>query len=399
MTNEELIRKQAITSAQTLAPGGKLLPKQADAFIDFVNDETVLTTSNLIRLVRFRNEQMFIDKIGVGQRVALSKAEAVDPGFRRTVAVEQIPLQPGETIVPWELSDIFKEVNLEGDRINEKIMRIMSRRFANNIEELMIAGNTLMPARAQNELVLGGSATDVIADGFLGLTSGWFTRGLGGNTVDAENATIDRALLGRAIRAMPFRFKRNRRDLVYLMSSDHHQALRESISARQTPQGDATADGDGPFNIFGIPAWEVGLLESAPLHVEHIQLNGTTETGLQFGPISAEIVTPITLSETAPFTPFTEGTDYSIDLVNGTITRIGGLIGDGDTVKVTYRTAGQILLTTKQNLIEAIGRDMRFETDRNIIKGVDEFVLSTRVAAQIEELESVVLMQNVAVPT
>lgn len=399
-TTEDLLRKQAITAAQTLAPGGKLLPKQSDAFIDFIIDEVVLAKSNFIRTERFRNEQMFIDKIGVGMRVAMSKAEAVDPGFRRTVFTEQIALQPAESIVVWEVSDLFKELNIEGEKINEKIVQKMSTRYANNLEEASISGNTVAPARLQNELVVGGSSTEFIADGFLGLRNGWFQRALSGNVVDATNSPISRPLLGAAIRTMPNRFRRNRGDLAFLMSSDHHQALRESISSRQTPQGDAQADGAGPFKIFGIDAMEVALLESEPLFSEDVQLNGTTQVQLQFAPITAVVVTVQVLSETSPAPAFINVTDYVVDLANGLINRTGaGAITDGQTVKVTYRTAGQVLLTMKQNLILAIGRDMRMETARNIVKGTDEFVLSTRMDFQIEELDAVVLMQNVAIPS
>ena len=65
--------------------GGKLNPAQSDKFIDYVIDETVLKDN--ARIVRFRNEPLDIDKIGVGKRVAVAKAEASDPGVRRGITI------------------------------------------------------------------------------------------------------------------------------------------------------------------------------------------------------------------------------------------------------------------------------------------------------------------------
>ena len=62
ISNEELVQKAVIT-ADALASAGKLNPAQSDRFIDFVIDETVLR--NNARVVRFRNETLEIDKIGV----------------------------------------------------------------------------------------------------------------------------------------------------------------------------------------------------------------------------------------------------------------------------------------------------------------------------------------------
>ncbi|KKL87737.1 hypothetical protein LCGC14_1931700, partial [marine sediment metagenome] len=77
IANKELLEKAVITT-DTLAASGKLSPAQSDKFIDYVIDETVLRKN--ARLIRFRNESLEIDKIGIGRRVAFPKTEAQDPG-------------------------------------------------------------------------------------------------------------------------------------------------------------------------------------------------------------------------------------------------------------------------------------------------------------------------------
>jgi hypothetical protein len=47
------------------------------------------------------------------------------------------------------------------------------------------------------------------------------------------------------------------------------------------------------------------------------------------------------------------------------------------------------------NLILAIGRDIRIERDRDIYKGVNQFAITTRIHAQVEELTAIVKGINV----
>ena len=70
MTNKELVNK-AIIATDQLAAAGKLNPKQADKFIDLVIDVTGL--SGNVRVARFRNEQLDIDKINVGKILDLER--------------------------------------------------------------------------------------------------------------------------------------------------------------------------------------------------------------------------------------------------------------------------------------------------------------------------------------
>ena len=73
----------------------------------------------------------------------------------------------------------------------------------------------------------------------------------------------------------------------------------------------------------------------------------------------------------------------------------GGAIADPTTVKVTYRSAPQMILTHKQNLIIGIGRDVRIEKDREIFRGVNQYAITTKVAVQFEELSAIVKVKNI----
>ena len=398
LSNEQLIEiaKAAITSG-SIASSGKMNPQQADRFIDFVIDITQL--KGMARVVRVRPEQLDIDKISVGARVAVAKGEGVDPGVRRGVSTSKISLTPKEIMVPFEIGDIFKEINLEQDQVEEHIVRMMATQFANDLEDLYINGNTLGPARLEGDLYGGGSSTLYIKDAYMGLTNGWLPRVTAGHVLDAENAPIGPNVLSRAINEMPDKFRRNRSMMRFFVSPDHEQAYRESVSSRMTQSGDAALNGQGNLTPFGIPLVPVPLLSSTPLVVENSVANtdGTTATALSYKPIVAgSLVLTATTLGSVPTAKYILNTDYSVDEANGTWTRLGGAIGSGATVKATYQAKGQAILTHADNLVLAIGRDIRLERDRNIFKGMNEFALTVRVDVNIEEVDASVFVKNIA---
>lgn len=397
MTNQELIQKATITTA-SLAAAGKLNPKQANTFLDYVEDETSMP--EMVRTVRFTNEEMLIEKIGVGRRVAVPKEEAADPQIRRGITTSKITLKPVEIMVPFEIGDMFKEINIEGANVEDHVIRMMAKQLANNLEELYWEGNTLGPAVLESDYIEGGSSTLYRKDSYLALFGGWLKLAEGGHVVDAENAAIQQAVFGKMLRAMPNKFKKNKNLLRWLLSHNTEQSYREGLSQRPGALGDAAVNSADNPKPFGVSMEPVSLLPENPQYVEHVTVNtdGTTATPLSFAPVTDVVVSTSTLG-ISPEAKYILDTDYSQNLTLGTITRLGGgAIGSGATVKVTYRTASRVLLTNPQNMILAIGRDVRIERDRNIYKTVNEFAITVKVYACFEELDAVVLCKNIALP-
>lgn len=391
ISNEELVHKAVVTT-DALAAQGKLNAAQSDKFIDYVVAETVLKDS--ARVVRFRNDELEIDKIGIGTRVAMPKSEAQDPGRRRGITTSKVSLQPREIIVPFEISDNFKEVNIEGDEVEDHIVQMMARQLANDLEELYIAGDTLGPAALESEIIDGGDASRYVKDSYLALTQGWLRHADSGHIYDAEGANIGLSVFGGMLRSMPTKFRRNKNNLRFYSSPDLAQLYIEKLSTRATGLGDQAAGGS-PHKPYGVQLVEVPLLQFLPRVVEHVTLNGTTAVSLRYGPVSNVVVTPSDLAAT-PTTAFVNDTDYDLDEAAGTIARdAAGAIGDGDTVKVTYDANPQLLLTHNLNFIVGIGRDIRIEKDRDIYKGVNQYAITAKVAVQLEETDAVVKGKNI----
>jgi hypothetical protein len=396
MTNRELIAKATITT-DAMAAVGLLLPEQADKFIDYVVDETGI--KDMSRIIRFKPSQKYIDKISVGRRMAVPKEEAIDPGVRRGVSTSRLVLEHREIMVPFEISDVVKEENIEGDAVEEHVIKMMATTFANNMEEMFWDGNTLGPAAVEADLYEGGSSL-CIKDTLLALFPGFLKLSEGGHVIDAANEPITPSLISRALNAMPNKFRKNRAAMKFLMSPDHEQVYREKISTRATQSGDSALAATGNIPSFGVELVPVALLSSTPPYCENSVANtdGTTATALSYGPIDDLVLTPTTLAK-IPTAPYILNTDYTVNETAGTWTRLAGTaIGSGATVKATYKTAGRIVLTNPQNLIVCIGRDIRIEKDRNIFKGVNEFAITGKVWCAMEETDMVVVIKNVAVP-
>lgn len=393
VTNEELVAK-AVATTNDIATSGKLNPAQADKFIDYVIDITGL--KNQARVVRFRNEQLDIDKMSVGKRVAMPAVEAVAPGIRRGITTSKVSLLPKETIVPFEISDSFREVNLEGESVEDHVIKMMATQYANDLETLYIGGDVNVPAAIEGDIVDGGSTTLFVRDAYLAMFDGWLKMGRSANIFDAGGANIGSSTFSRMLNALPAKFKRIKRDLRFFTSIELEQLMREKLSTRATSKGDSSLQDDEPISMFGVPVMPFPLFPFKPIITENIVLTGTTPTALLHAPISSVVaVLPITLDNT-PTAAFSGATDYVADLTNGTIARVGGsTIGSGNTVKVQYAANPQIVLTHKNNLIIGIGRDIRIEKDRDIFKRVNQYAITSKVAVQYEELTAIVLGKNI----
>jgi hypothetical protein len=391
MTNQQLIEKAQITTSD-LAAAGKLSPVQSDKFLDYVIDVTQLMGN--VRIVRFRNEQMDIDKIGVHTRVSVPKIEATAPNVRRGVTTSKVTLQPVAIMTPFEVSDEFTEHNIEGEGVVNTVIRMMATQTANDMEELSINGNTLGPAQLESDMLEGGSTTLTVKDTFLEMFNGWLRLADSANVYDCGGNDISFNIISRMINTMPTKFRRVRRNLRILCSLDHEQLYRERVASRQTAAGDAATSSMNSLTPFGIPLVGVPLLDSEPLTVEHFTLGAAPAVAtLAYGPIGTTLYVNLQTLAGTPTAPLTEGaaSDYTVDRVAGTVTSVaGGALNAGGSVKITYHTAGQLLLTDYQNLIFAIGRDIRIERDRDIYKTMHQFAITTKLHVQIEEVTALV---------
>jgi len=403
MTNEELIHaeelvKKSIVTTTDLASAGKLLPEQVDRFVDYVIDITLL--KNNVRVVKFQPESAYINKIGVGRRVTVLATEASSPSVRRGISTSRIQLTPVEMMTPFEISYNFLEINVEGMSAEEHIVRLMATQTANDLEEFMINGDVLGHARTEYDLFDGGSTTEYVKDTAAAFANGWLRKADAGNIYDAAGSDISLNIFSKMLNTLPTKFKNRRREMRFLASLDHEQLYIEKIASRATAAGDEAINGTAR-SPFGIPLVGVPQLDSEPIVVEHFVLGAAPATAtLRYAPIASDVVVTLSTLGTTPTVPFVEGaaSDYTVSTAAGTVTTVaGGALNAGGTVKITYHSRGQILLTNFQNLILAIGRDMTMGRDEDIYARTKEFALTTKIDVQIEETSALVKGINIGI--
>jgi len=311
--------------------GGLLNPEQSARFLDYMFDATVI--GKVARTVRMRADTTEIDRIGVGEKLMKLATEADDTAANSAVTFSKISLTTKKLRLDWELSTESLEDNIEGADLEDHIARLMATQAGNDIEDVVLNGNT----------ALTGDALYKSFDGIVKLAKA------NGRVVDNGAATgISRETFNKALKAMPRKYKQRRTDLRFLAgsnliqdylfnASNNIQNVNPQDIASSIIRGDVAPLGGAAGYVapyaFGIPLVEVPLL------------------------------------------PETQAGDYS------------GQTG----------SHGDVHLTFPNNVVIGVKRDVtvyRFFWPR---KDSIEYTMYTRVGCQIEQADAWVVVKNVKV--
>jgi len=121
------------------AGSGILRPEQAQRFIDYVWDATVLAQDG--RRVTMRANTMELEKINVGERVIRAAAQGVGDYTNAGATFSKVELTTKKIRLDWEVSAEALEDNIEGAALEDHLVRLMTNAFANDIEDLAINGD------------------------------------------------------------------------------------------------------------------------------------------------------------------------------------------------------------------------------------------------------------------
>jgi len=324
---------------------GLLYPDQANRFLDYMWDATILAKA--ARTIRMRSNTTEIDRVSVGQRIMTVAAEdnprdytnSTGAGFTTASATfSKISLTTRKLRLDWELSAEGLEDNIEGPDLEDHIARLMATQAGNDVEDLLINGT--------------GTGT-----GLLSAFPGFRSLALNNaHVVDGNGQGIDRALFNQAIKIMPRKYKQRRNQLRFFVGSNLVQDYLYNLTtqagsvnpwdiASGVIRGDVVANDGGPGSTtpfaFGIPVINVPLMD-----------------------------------ETRDST----GKSYSDSGYNNS----SGLFGD-------------VHLTFPQNFIVGIKRDVVVYRLFQPKKDTIEYTLFIRVGAQMENYDAHVLVKNVKV--
>lgn len=341
--NEELLEKAASTNPATnpvdttriAADGGGILkPQQANRFLDYLYEQSVLIRD--ARFVRMNNPTIEIDKISVGTRLLKKATEANDDGTNERPSFTKISMTTVKLRLDWELSTEGLEDNIEGRSLEDHVASLMARQTANDLEDLFIHGDT-----ASGNTLL--KAMD-----------GWRKRARAdAHVVDAAGANLTRSTFDKALRKLPNKYLQRRNQLRWYTSSSLLQDYLWSLSLANGADG-----APSPGSTFG----------------DNIVNNGFSGAGGGANALAGIRPFGIGLLE-VPLMEETEVGDHS------------GASGSHGAVELTF----------PNNRIVGVQREIVVYREFKPKKDTIEFTLYTRVANQIEDENSYVHVKNVAV--
>ena len=256
--------------------GGVLNPEQSRQFIDYIFDEMVLANDG--RRVVMRANTMEVDKVRVGSRLVAKATQAEQTGSNAAPAFTKIELTTTKFRLDYELSTESLEDNIEGQQLEDHIVRLMATQFGNDLEDIAINGRPATSGNGTYNNTLNGFIRQTLDTNYTGaheaaaaaatMTSIWEATPDSG---DGSVATLSLEAIEAVYNALPRKFKARRQDLKFYMNSKHLQELISALRAvGSVPEQVATRVIDGvlpqiggpagaQYMIFGLPVLEVPL--------------------------------------------------------------------------------------------------------------------------------------------
>ena len=255
----------ASADTATLSGNGLLYPDQANRFLDYMWDATILAKA--ARTIRMRSNTTEIDRVSVGQRLMTVAAEEQPRDYvnadgsqwtNAAATFSKISLTTRKLRLDWELSAEALEDNIEGPDLEDHIARLMATQAGNDIEDTLInatgSGSGLMSA-------------------FVGFRANAISNA---HVVDANAQGLDKAVFNKAIKTMPRKYKQRRNQLRFFSGSNLVQDYLYNLTANAGSvnpwdiasgviRGDVVANDGGPGTTtpfaFGIPVINVPLMD------------------------------------------------------------------------------------------------------------------------------------------
>ena len=253
---------------RTLSGTGLLYPDQANRFLDYMWDATILAKA--ARTIRMRSNTTEIDRVSVGQRLMTVASEEnprdftnfgpQDGGYPTAAATfSKISLTTRKLRLDWELSAEALEDNLEGPDLEDHIARLMATQAGNDIEDTLING-------------VGNSGS-----GLMSAFPGFRAQAIANaHVVDGNAQGLDKAVFNTAIKTLPRKYKQRRNQLRFFVGSNLVQDYLYNLTANAGSvnpwdiasgviRGDVVANDGGPGSTtpfaFGIPVINVPLMD------------------------------------------------------------------------------------------------------------------------------------------
>ncbi len=317
---------------------GALTYAQADKFIDYMWDSTVL--GSLVTTRRMKAVEEEIDTVAVGARLVRGATEAVDTGENALPTFGKLSITTKKYRLDWELSSESLEDNIEGEAFEDHLARLMATQLGNDLEDIAINGDT-------TSTVPGIKVDD-----------GWRKRAVAGaHVIDHAGNLLNRDAFNKSLKAMPRKYMAKRNGLKFFTGTN---AIQDYIYSLQQ-------------------------VESNFVNPEALAAAGINQAVRTEGP--AGFITGNAFGQKVQEVPlFLEDRDGDYDTNSST----SGIQLPSASINHT-----DLWLTFPENLIWGIKRDVKVFREFKIKKDTVEYTVFTRQGVQIENLDAFVVLKNV----
>lgn len=361
---------------------------QADKFIDYVVDESVILKSS--RVVRMDTPQKVIGKIGISDKILYpaQRGQALDTAKRASATPDKITLVSQEVIGEVRIYDDEVEDNIEGVAFKEHMMKMVAKKVANQLERVALYSRKV------------ANPTDLLQmfDGFVKAIE------TSGVVVDASDTGIfsdryiDKEKLAKLRKSIDTKY-RNVLNKWYMpddVAIDYevkYEASNNTVNKYGAFGVDFTK-----ANIMSIdrPVFKTGglntTLTASPV-AGAIVINVTATTNLSVG----DTIT-LALGKDKEFTTTVSAINtLALTLADALPFAYNHTLATENTVKETTLDGADVILTPDYNFIYGIQRDITIEPDRVAKERATDFVITMRVDFQVENAEMSGILKNVKV--
>jgi hypothetical protein len=225
---------------------------EAQQFIDYITDESVAPKA--CRTITMPDKKYRIDKIGLGGNVLVKGTPGVDPGD--TVSVSgptHIELDAEEILAIVSVGDDTLEDNIEGDAFLQRLLGMIARSAANELDRAAIHADT-------------GTADSGILDRF----DGWLKLAVnGGAHVIEAMGDDDRYWPGpnarkvtRLLKALPTKFRQDTSQLRLILHPDLYLDYNDELANKGYANAWASITGIQDVPARGIAHLRVPMLKT-----------------------------------------------------------------------------------------------------------------------------------------
>lgn len=358
--NSELLNKESFQKMLISMPGIVLAAEEADRFIDYVYDQSVL--KNNARQIKMDKATKNIRAMGLGAGRFLHPAATFGSSdYKQQLSHNLIVLTAKEVRGCAVIHDDDIEDNIEGDAFIDHIMKMVTKQIANELDEAYWIGDT--------HGLSGFAATDI-----RGLFDGWRYRinhsGVGQdylNNVSGSAIVLDATDGGtNAVPDKTKTFLIKGKIVEQASAAPYNWEFKFSKARRRMP-AKYKLDGLANLRFFTNDQVEEDYIEA--LAERSTALGDTAILGqaeIKWGKI------PI----------------VSCPLMANTLDADGKLNGGNYT---------DCMLTHKDNLIIGIHRDIEMETERSAADKATYFFYSLRADLAIENVNAIVLIKKLTI--